>query len=136
METIKLKIMDINDLTLGQIKEIQKLSEINNCTKNKLTRYVGKYVIVRSRNEGINAGEVLEYDETGIILKEARRLWYHKPNDKKTAWYEGVSVSGLSKDSKISCKVSEKAIVEEYSITLCSEKAELSIKEKESHEQN
>ena len=95
---------------------------------------IGKYVIVRSRNEGINAGFVKLADETGIVLGQARRIWYHKPADSKTAWYEGVAKSGLDPSSKISCAVDEKYIIEDYSITICSEEAEKSITEYKSHE--
>lgn len=39
------------------------------------------YVICRTRNEGINAGYVKDLDSTGVILEDARRLYYHKPKD-------------------------------------------------------
>ena len=103
---------------------------------NIYSRYVGKYVIVRSSNEGINAGRVEDADETGIILSDARRMWYHKPKDIRTSWYEGVAQSGLSDDSKVSAPVIAKAIVEKYSITVCSEEAEFSIVNHPSYEQN
>lgn len=127
--------MNINDLTIGQAKELANMfpsSTQNNCM---LSNYIGKYVIVRSRNEGINAGFVKALDSTGIILQEARRIWYHKPKDRKTAWYEGVALSGLSEDSKISAAVEEKVIVEDYSLTLCSTDAKTSISNHKSHEQ-
>lgn len=89
---------------------------------------IGRYVIVRSRNEGINAGYVEDMDETGVVLKDARRLWYHKPKDSKQAWYEGVANTGVSKDSKLSAPVVKKVIVESYSITICTKEAEESIK--------
>lgn len=89
--------------------------------------FVGKYVIVRSRNEGINAGKVLELDETGVILEDARRLYYHKPADRSLSWYEGVALEGLSSDSKIGAAVT-KLIIEDYSLTVCSSKAESSIR--------
>ena len=95
---------------------------------------IGKYVIVRSRNEGVNAGKLLAADETGCVLKNARRLWYSKPADSKQAWYEGVANSGLHADSKISPAVARKYIVEDYSITECSQAATKSIKEAPSHE--
>jgi hypothetical protein len=103
---------------------------------NFLKNYIGKYVIVRSRNEGINAGFVKEIDETGVVLSSARRIWYHKPKDPKTSWYEGVSLSGLSSDSKISAEVLEKVIIEDFSLTLCTEEARLSIQNHPAHEQN
>lgn len=129
--------MNIEDLTIKQARELaaifcgqpQKQSGI-------YSEMIGKYVIVRSRNEGINAGTVKAADETGIVLSSARRIWYHKPADRKTSWYEGVSISGLSADSKVSAIVSEKAIIEDYSITQCTKVAQESIESHKAHEQN
>ena len=98
--------------------------------------FIGKYVIVRSRNEGINAGFVEMADSTGVVLKEARRIWYHKPKDKSLSWYEGVAVSGLSADSKLSGVVGQKVIIEDYSITLCTEIAQQSIQSAVSNAQS
>ena len=122
--------MNIDDLTYGQIKEIAKLATGASRQKtdgNLGNQFVGKYVIVRSRNEGINAGKVLELDETGVILEDARRLYYHKPANKELSWYEGVALEGLSKDSKVGAEVT-KLIVEDYSITVCTKDAEKSIR--------
>lgn len=99
------------------------------------SRYIGKYVICRSYNEGVNAGKVVALDETGVILEDARRLYYHKPADKNISWYEGVSKSGLSDDSKVSTP-REKIIVESYSLTVCTADAEKSIREAKDNEQS
>jgi hypothetical protein len=96
---------------------------------------IGKKVIARTRNEGINAGIVKYADKNGVILSSARRIWYHKPADKSLCWYEGVAESGLSKDSKVSCTVGEKAIIEDYSLTICTDEAFSSIMEKTPHAQ-
>jgi hypothetical protein len=87
------------------------------------SRMIGKKVIVRSANEGINAGIVVVADETGVELTSCRRLWYHKPLDSNLAWYEGVAVSGISSDSKVSGTVNRKVIIEKYSMTECSDEA-------------
>lgn len=126
--------MDINDLTLRQIKEIKALTSDE--VSPILNRHVGKYVIVRSYNEGINAGVVVMADETGIVLKDARRLWSNRALDKKLSWYEGVAVSGLAENNKVAGAVAEKVIIEKYSTTLCSEKAEKSIREFKTNEQS
>ena len=84
---------------------------------------IGKKVIVRSRNEGINSGIVVNADETGVELKDCRRIWNHKPKDKNLSWYEGVAVSGISDDSKISGVVPKKVIIEDYSLTLINDAA-------------
>lgn len=99
------------------------------------TRMIGKNVIVRTRNEGINAGEVVFADSSGVELKNCRRIWYHKPKDKSVCWYEGVAKTGLSSDSKVSCTVSSKVIIEDYSMTLCTSEAFKSIMEKIPHAQ-
>ena len=116
--------MDINELTIGQLKEIKSMCGLNEQpSKGLFSRYVGKYVICRSRNEGVNSGVVVEADETGVILKDARRLFYHKPINKNVSWYEGVAKTGISSDSRVGTPV-EKLIVEEYSLTVCTQEAE------------
>lgn len=129
--------MNIEDLTIKEVIEISSIFQSTTNSKTSfLNDYIGKYVIVRTRNEGINCGEVVRIDETGLVLKDARRIYYHKPKDTKTSWYEGVSVSGLHNDSKISCPVDEKVIIEDYSLTLCSSIAIESLKTHVSHEQH
>lgn len=121
--------MNLDDLTYGQIKEIAKLAcgSPKQASSTIGSQFIGKYVIVRSRNEGINAGKVLELDNTGVILEDARRLYYHKPLNKELSWYEGVALEGISKDSKVGPEVT-KVIVEDYSITICSKEAEKTIR--------
>lgn len=119
-------LINLDNLTLGQMKQILAFGA--NLTGNIANHLIGKYVIVRSRNEGINAGVVKAADSSGVILTEARRIWYHKPKDTAQSWYEGVANTGLSSDSKISAAVTEKVIIEDYSITLCTSEAEESIR--------
>jgi len=128
--------MDIENLTLKQIKEISQLVNSSKVEKKAISYPIGKFVIVRSGNEGINFGVLLEADETGCVIGNARRLWYHKPKDKKTSWYEGVSQSGLSEDSKVSCSVEKKYIIEQYSLTICTVESAESILKKKPHEAN
>lgn len=128
--------MNIDDLTLGEVKQLTAfLKPAAPLPASDLySRYIGQYVICRSRNEGINAGEVVAVDSTGVILKDCRRLWYHKPVNKNKSWYEGVACDGVHKDSKLSAPV-EKIIAEDYSLTICTDKAAKSIKGADTHEQ-
>lgn len=130
---------DINELTIGQAKELNNLFGSNTPTGGTkmclYSRYVGKYVICRTRNEGVNAGKVLALDETGVILEDARRLYYHKPANTKLSWYEGVAIDGLSSESKVGAAV-EKILAEDYSLTVCTTTAENSIREAKDHVQN
>lgn len=121
--------MDSNKITLGDLKDIMSFFQPKNETKSTiLDNAIGKYVIVRTRNEGINCGVVVMADKTGVLISEARRIYYHKPKDNKVSWYEGVAETGLHKDSKISGVVSQKYIIEDYSLTICSKEAEKSLR--------
>ncbi|MEM6413161.1 MAG: hypothetical protein AAF720_00705 [Pseudomonadota bacterium] len=127
--------MNIDEFTIGEVKQLASFLG-QGSSPSMYKKYIGKYVIVRSRNEGINAGTVIDADETGVVLKDARRIWYHKPKDKSLSWYEGVAQSGLHKDSKLSGAVLEKVIAEDYSITLCTEIAQQSIESAVSNAQS
>ena len=128
--------MNLDDITIGQLKDLQSL--IGGATKQSglFENMIGQYVVVRSRNEGLNAGFLEEADDTGCILKECKRLWYHRPKVKTESWYEGVCNHGLSSDSKVSGAVQRKVIVEDYSITQCTDKAAKSIQEAEPNAQD
>lgn len=129
--------ININDLTLGQLKELNSLlgHSSSNSQSDLYSDFIGDYVICRSRGEGVNAGYVVKADDTGVILKDARRLYYHAPKDTKMSWCEGVAKSGLSESSKVGT-TSEKLIVEDYSLTLCTEEARQSIQSAPDHEQS
>ena len=115
-------------LELLIMEKIGKKTNPEKGTTSILLDVVGKYVICRTRNEGINCGKVVAADETGCVLEDARRIYYHKPKEKSVSWYEGVATTGLSSDSKISGSVPRKYIIEDYSLTLCSEMAEKSLR--------
>lgn len=100
------------------------------------SRMIGKKVIVRSRNEGVNAGIVVLADESGVELRDCRRLYYHRPLDSNLSWYEGVAKTGISSSSKVSGTVDSKLIIEDYSMTECTDEAYNSIMELKPNAQN
>lgn len=118
--------MNIEDLTIKEAREIARLFQ-NSEEKSNLDEFFGKFVIVRSYSEGVNAGYIKYADHSKIILTEAKRLWRHRPLNKNTSWYEGVAESGLSDDSVTSAPVSTKVICENYSFVLTTEEAKQSI---------
>ena len=126
--------MNINEMTIGEAKEIARMFGDAEKRTTLTDAAIGKYVIVRSRNEGLNSGVLVAADETGCVIESARRLWYSKPKDSSLAWYEGVAETGLHKDSRISGEVDRKYIVESYSITICSEVGEKSLRAAIGHE--
>ena len=131
-----MKIFNINGEEYVKRNEIQEIIDLSGY-KTLAIRLMGKNVLVRTRNAGINVGTVVVADETGIELINSRRLWYHRPKDKNLSWFEGVVVSGLSDDSKVSCTVPSKVIIEEYEAVLFeNEEAFKSIMEKTPHAQS
>lgn len=130
---------DENSVTINGVEYVRKDSisaaEFTG-EETVASRMIGKNVIVRSRNEGINVGTVVVADRSGVEIKNCRRLWYHKPKNESLSWYEGVAVSGISDDSKVSCTTARKTIVEDYSITECSDDAYKSIMEKSPYAKN
>ena len=93
-------------------------------------RFVGKWVICRSRNEGVNFGRVLHISHQMVVLADARRMHYFKSSSGAGEWYEQVSLDGkLASNSRLSAPASEKFICEDYSLTLCSDEAVKNIKE-------
>lgn len=131
--------MEPKTIKINEVEYVQKGSqEVVNFTGEETlaSRMIGKKVIVRTRNEGINAGIVVLADDTGVELKECRRIWYHKPLDKSVSWYEGIAMTGISKDSKVSCTVNSKVIIEDYSMTLCTDEAFETIMELNPNGQN
>lgn len=96
--------MNLDDLTIRQIKEIQNLGICK--TKNKIERdMIGKTCMFRTYSAGVHFGELAEKDGQDCLVKNAQRVW---------SWYKASSLSQLamegSKDlesSKIAMPVDE-----------------------------
>ena len=67
--------INTDELTLGQIKELSGLC--GNTTGGTAPRhpYLGKVVLVRTRVAGVHVGELVSFDDNGVRLKDACRLW-------------------------------------------------------------
>ena len=69
-------IMDINELTIGQAKELAALFSSNQAHKESLaTQFIGQKVIVRTFSAGVWFGELSEKSGNEVILFNARRMW-------------------------------------------------------------
>lgn len=81
--------MNINDLTIGQAKELSNLFSGQNKTET-LNKQIGEYVIIRTYSAGVWFGKLSEKAGKEVILTEARRMytWYCK---------ESISLSGVAK---------------------------------------
>jgi len=129
------KKINLDNLTIGQIKEINSLLNSNVSTgvkgvenNNGLNSMIGKYCIIRTYSAGVFAGIVKEKSQNEIILKDARRLYYWKAEN-NSATLSGVAIYGLTNDSKVMEEVNS-IWLQPIEIILCSEVSEKSIKEK------
>ena len=82
-------MMNIDDLTLKQIKEISALVGTKQNESTGLNCMIGKKVIIRTYSAGVWFGELDQKDRNEVILKNARRMW---------RWWtkEGISLSGVA----------------------------------------
>lgn len=117
--------MNIEDLTIKQLKEIQamflglpELSEVNNSHP-----FIGKFCICRCYSAGVHAGIVVNVDYDRVILKDSRRLWSWKGT--------GVALSGVAQgkliDGKIDTLLPEIYLTGVIEIIPCSEESKNSI---------
>jgi hypothetical protein len=120
--------INIDDLTIGQVKELQSLLLPINNQSTIATRYLGKKVIIRSYSAGNHFGELVAYDPAyqTVVIKNSRRLWRWNTN-------KGVSLSEIAlygvveANSKITSTVPEQIVSEIDEIIPASEAAIASI---------
>lgn len=107
--------MNINELTIGEAKELAALFSGSNQLQKINSGLVGKYVIVRCRDAGVHAGFLESHSGRECVLLNARRLWYWKPGNKQK-FLSGVAIAGLSDESKVGAPVSRILLTENCEI--------------------
>ena len=117
--------MNLDDLTLGDLKEIKALLGGNASPGPTPHPWTGKYVIVRSHLSGVWGGVLQSVAGEVVTLSEAKRLW---------SWTVagGVACSGLAaiglKSGKVDAVVPQVAINGWIEIIPTSAAAEASIR--------
>ena len=115
--------MNINDLTIGQAKELAAL--LNAGTNASAPHpFIGRYVLCRCYSAGVHAGVLVSLCGDQAILKNSRRLWSWKANDGIAL--SGVAQSGL-KDGKVDVINPEIALTGVIEVIPCSQAAEENI---------
>ena len=98
-------MINIDDLTLKQIKQLQSLFINENPKSTSIAGYslglsspmIGKFCIARCYSAGVHAGYVVNVDKDTVILRDSRRLWSWKGT--------GVALSGVANGKLIDGKV-------------------------------
>jgi hypothetical protein len=118
---------DINELTLGQIKQIAALvnCQVAQPAQNTQHPFIGKYVIARCYSAGVHSGTVVSVDDENVILKDSRRLWSWKAKDGVAL--SGVAQTGVQSGCKIDVVNPEIALTGVCELIPCSELAKESI---------
>lgn len=123
--------MNIDDMKIGEVKQL--LTMFGGTKPEKTDNgMVGKYVIVRCRDAGVHAGVLEWHKGRECGLKDARRLWYWKPEN-GAAFLSGVATQGLHKDSKVGAPITVH-LTENCEIIKCSDLAKKSISEAPNYE--
>ena len=81
--------MNIEDMTIGQAKQIAAMFGATNHQQSTTNPVIGQYCIARCYAAGVHAGEVVSVDGENVVLKDSRRLWSWKAKD-------GVALSGVA----------------------------------------
>lgn len=100
--------MNIDNLTLGQVKKLQELfSNSNSKLAVNYNLFINKHCIIRGSGSGVHMGVVKEVANGEVILENARRLYFFKSNisdaESKIFTLSEVALTGLSPESKIGC---------------------------------
>ena len=82
-------MIDINNLTIGQAKELSSLFGAAQPQQSSLNSMVGKKCVIRTYSAGVWFGEVAEKSGNEVTVKNARRMW---------RWWaeEGISLSSVA----------------------------------------
>ena len=113
--------MNINDLTIGQAKELAAMFGNKSTESTGLNCMTGKKVIIRTYSAGVWFGELGQKDRNEVILLNARRMW--------TWWAkEGISLSsvavhGIKKDQSKIAEAVDSVWIEAIEIIPCSDSA-------------
>jgi hypothetical protein len=76
--------MDINDLTIGQARELSTLFKQNESKESSLNSMIGEKCIIRTYSAGVWFGTVSEKSGNEVIITQARRMW---------KWWAAESIS-------------------------------------------
>ena len=113
--------MNINDLTIGQAKELAAVFGNKQSESTGLNCMIGKKVIIRTYSAGVWFGELSQKDHNEVILLNARRMW---------SWWakEGISLSavavhGIKKDQSRIAEAVDSVWLEAIEIIPCSDSA-------------
>lgn len=88
--------MNINDLTIGQVKELSKIYT-NGGSEDIASHYIGRYCIFRTYSAGVFFGILKSRNKDECIIENCRRIW---------SWSGSFTLSKVAVDGVESAKLS------------------------------
>ena len=122
--------MNINELTIGQAREIAALvaGEAPQLNSSLGTQFIGRKCIIRATNAGVFFGEVSSVRDGECVLKYSRRIW---------SWEGAFTLSAVAtngvRDAKLSVEEPEKFVREVIEIIPCCPAVIKQLEEMEDH---
>ena len=118
--------MDLNELTLGQAKELAALFGGQTAPKPSCP-LIWQKVIVRASAAGVHYGTLVSIEGDTVMLSNARRLWFWRVADKKGISLSDAAEHGIADDSKICASVPLHIILSACEVMTTTTKAQVSI---------
>ena len=112
--------MNINDLTIGQAKELANFFTKTDKVEG-LSSLLGQKVIIRTYSAGVWFGELKEKSGSEVILKNARRLWKWKAV--KSISLSAVALYGIDQSQSKIVEAIPEIWLEAIEITPCTAKS-------------
>jgi len=125
--------VDINEMTIGQAKELAAMFAASQPAKVSGSSLIGQKVIVRAVSAGVHYGTLNAINGDTVTLSNARRLWSWQVADKKGISLSDVADHGASKASKICTVVPEHIVLGACEIMTTSAAAQASIEGADVH---
>lgn len=122
--------MNIDDLTLGQIKQIQGLC--GGVSATEIEPFLGQYVVVRTYSAGVFAGTVKQRIGKKVLLENARRLWRWQTANNGVSLSE-VAVYGINQTNSKICCVESLKLIQDIEISPCTDISRKSIEGAKEH---
>jgi hypothetical protein len=116
--------MNINDLTIGEAKELANLFG-NSTDSSGLNGMIGEKVIIRTYSAGVFFGKLVEKSGNEVILENARRLWLWQA--KSSISLSAVAIDGVNESGSKICGAVESIWLEAIEILPCTSDAIKSI---------
>lgn len=105
--------MNIDDLTLGQLRELaNQWKQFESPKQNSPSPMIGRHCVIRTFSAGVHLGTVRSVNGKEVLLENARRLWSWKG----AFTLSEVATSGVKSGSRISVEVPELLLTETIEI--------------------